>query len=106
MSFAGDRAGRAELPRAWERLERQAEEAAVVVGYWRRRAVEAEEETVRLRRALEDVASVQQELPGADLRQELRRVRAENAALQSRLAEARGRVQSVLKRLVALGLES
>lgn len=104
MSFAGDRAARTELPRAWERLERQAEEAAVVVGYWRRRAVEAEEETVRLRRALEEVAGGQQALPG-DARQELRRVRAENAALQSRLAEARGRVQSVLKRLVALGIE-
>jgi predicted nucleic acid-binding Zn-ribbon protein len=104
MSFVGERAPRAELPRQWDRLERLVEEAAVVVGYWRRRAGEAEEEVVRLRRALEEVAATGQSLPG-DLREEVRRVRAENAALHSRLAEARGRVQGVLKRLLALGVE-
>jgi predicted nucleic acid-binding Zn-ribbon protein len=105
MSFVGDRGVRAELPKQWDRLERLVEEAAVVVGYWRRRATEAEEEIVRLRRALEEVASVGEAIPG-DLREEVRRVRAENAALQSRLAEARGRVQAVLKRLLALGVET
>lgn len=103
MSFVGERPSRGELPRQWERLERLAEEAAVVVGYWRRRATEAEEEVARLRAALEEVASVGT-VPG-DLREEVRRVRAENAALQSRLAAARGRVEGVLKRLVALGVE-
>ena len=103
MSFAGERASRTELPRQWDRLERLAEEAAVVVGFWRRRAQEAEDEVLRLRRALEEVAAVSN-IPG-DLREEVKRVRAENAALQSRLAEARARVQSILKRLVALGVE-
>ena len=41
----------------------------------------------------------------AGLGKELRRARAENAALQSRLVEARGRVQSIRKRLLALGVE-
>lgn len=104
MSFGADRPAPPELPRQWERLERLAEEAAAVVGFWRRRALEAEEEIVRLRGALEEVASTGHDVPG-DLREEVRRVRAENAALQSRLLEARGRVQSVLKRLVALGVE-
>lgn len=104
MSFAGERAPRIELPRQWERLERLVEESADGIGYWRRRAVEAEDEVARLREALEEVASAAQPLHG-DLNAEVRRVRAENAALQSRLAEARGRVQGVLKRLVALGVE-
>ena len=105
MSFAGERVARTELPRQWERLERLVDEAAEGIGYWRRRAVEAEDEVARLREALEEVASAAQPLPG-DLKAEVRRVRAENAALQSRLAEARGRVQSVLKRLVALGIDA
>jgi hypothetical protein len=103
MSFAGERAPRPELPRQWERLERGVEESAVVTAFWRRRALEAEEEVVRLRRALEEVASMGS-VPG-DLREEVRRVRAENAALQSRLLEARGRAESILKRLLALGVE-
>ena len=104
MSFAGERVGRTELPRQWERLERLVEEAGEGIRYWRRRAVEAEDEVARLREALEEVASAAEPLEG-DLAAEVRRTRAENAALQSRLAEARGRVQSVLKRLVALGVE-
>ena len=104
MSFGDNRPTRPELPKQWERLERLAEEAAVVVGFWRRRALEAEEEITRLRRALEEVAAIGQGVPG-DLREEVRRVRAENAALRSRLLEARARVQSMLKRLVALGIE-
>jgi hypothetical protein len=104
MSFAGERVTRTELPRQWERLERLVDDAAVGIGYWRRRALEAEDEIARLRDALEEVASAAQPEPG-DLKAEVRRVRAENAALYSRLAEARGRVPSVLKRLVALGVE-
>ena len=104
MSFAGERV-RTELPRQWERLERLVDDAAVGIGYWRRRALEAEDEIARLREVLEEVASAAEPLPG-DLKAEVRRVRAENAALLSRLAEARGRVQAVLKRLVALGVDS
>jgi hypothetical protein len=104
MSFAGERVPRTELPRQWERLERLVEESAEGIRYWRRRALEAEDEVVRLREALEEVASAAEPMEG-DLKAEVRRARAENAALQSRLAEARGRVQSVLKRLVALGVE-
>jgi hypothetical protein len=107
VSFAGERAPRTELPRQWERLERLVEEAAVGLGYWRRRALESEDEVARLRRlreALEELASAAQPVPG-DLKAEVRRVRAENAALHSRLAEARARVETVLKRLVALGVE-
>lgn len=105
MSFAGERVARTELPRQWERLERLVDEAAEGIGHWRRRAAEAEDEVARLREALEELASAAQPLPG-DLKAEVRRVRAENAALQSRLAEARGRVQSILKRLVALGIDA
>ena len=105
MSFAAERGTRTELPRQWERLERLVDDAAVGIGYWRRRALEAEDEIARLREALEEVASAAEPLPG-DLKAEVRRVRAENAALLSRLAEARGRVQAVLKRLVALGVDA
>ena len=105
MSFGADGPARVELPRHWERLERLAEEAAVVVGFWRRRAVEAEEEIARLRRALDEVAALGQ-VPSGDLREEIRRVRAENASLQSRLLEARVRVQNLLKRLVSLGIDA
>lgn len=105
MSVSAEPAGRPELPRQWDRLERLAEEAAVTVAVWRRRAAEAEEEIGRLRQALEEVASAEHPRPD-DVEEELRRVRAENAALRSRLAASRQRVQSILKRLIALGIES
>jgi chromosome segregation ATPase len=104
MSVSAEPTGRPELPRQWDRLERLAEEAAVAMGVWRRRATEAEEEIGRLRRALEEVASAEHPQPD-DLEEELRRVRAENAALRSRLVAARQRVQNILKRLIALGIE-
>lgn len=103
MSIAADRTARAELPRQWERLERLAEEAAVAVTYWRRRSHEAEEEVVRLRRALEDLASQTQRSSGPV--DEVLRLRAENAALRSRMLQGRKRVQALLKRLSTLGLE-
>ncbi len=99
MSIAADRAPRPELPAPWERLERVAGEVAVSVGYWRRRSQEAEEEVARLRRSLEELA-------GADgSEDEIRRLRAENAALRSRMQQARTRVEVLLKRLGALGVE-
>ena len=64
---------------------------------------DAEEEVVRLRGTLERLASDRSR--PQDLDEELRRLRAENAALQSRMAEARKRVGGLMKRLLALGVE-
>lgn len=103
-SAAADRGKRAELPAHWERLERAAEEAAMSVSFWKRRAVEAEEELTRLRQSLERVASVADD--PADLREEAKRLRAENAALHSRMQQARKRVQALLKRVMTLESET
>ncbi len=103
MSIAAERGRRPELPPGWERLERAAEDAAVAVAVWRHRAADAEEEVVRLRRALEDLAS-NRSRPD-DLGEELRRLRAENAALQSRMLEARKRVGALMRRLASLEVE-
>lgn len=104
MSGGVDGASRADLPPEWERLERVAEAAAAEVVFWRRRTAEAEEEVGRLRRALEEVAAAR---GGAaeDERREVVRLRAENTALQSRMAQARKRIGGLLKRLAALELE-
>jgi chromosome segregation ATPase len=104
MSDAGDRRRREELSAAWERAERAAQEAATGLGFWRRRAREAEEEVARLRGALEELAGGRQE-PSADVREELRRLRAENTALRSRMLQARKRVAALMKRLATLGME-
>ncbi|HET8654213.1 MAG TPA: hypothetical protein VFL93_01675 [Longimicrobiaceae bacterium] len=103
MSSAADRSERAPLPRSWERLEHRVEEAAVAVATWRRRALEAEEEIVRMRRTLEAFAG-RGDRP-EDTAEELRRLRAENAVLRSRMVQARKRVTGVLRRLGALGIE-
>lgn len=104
MSDAGERRARAELPASWERLDHAAQEAASSLGFWRRRALEAEEEVGRLRRSLEELASGRAE-PSDGFREEVRRLRAENAALHSRMVQARKRVASLMKRLVTLGIE-
>lgn len=75
----------------------------MVVAFWKRRALESEEEVARLRRALEDVAG-----GGAvagDATDEVLRLRAENAALQSRMLQARKRVDALLRRLDTLEVE-
>jgi len=102
MSVGADGAGRPELPREWERLERVAETAAAEVVFWRRRTVEAEDEVGRLRRALEQVATRGDE---GDDRREVVRLRAELTALQSRMLQARKRIGALLKRLAALEIE-
>lgn len=102
-SAAGSRATRAELPPGWERLERTIEEAAVIAALWKRRALEAEDEVVRLRHSLEQLAD-DPDRPG-DAQAELRRLRAENAALRSRMTQAGKRVSGVLRRLAALEVE-
>lgn len=105
MSASAEPTRLPDLPPAWERLEHAADEAAAAVRFWRRRALDAEQEVARLQRALEELASTIRERP-EDLADELRRLRAENAALQSRMLQARKRVQGLLKRLVTLGIEA
>ena len=85
----------------WERLERAARAAAAALDEWRRRAREAEAEVERLRRELEAVSSLGP-LPSAEAGDELRRLRAENAVLVSRTAEARKRITGLLARLSVL----
>jgi hypothetical protein len=85
----------------WERLERAARAAAAALEGWRRRAREAEDEVVRLRRELEELTTLGP-LPSAEAGDELRRLRAENAVLVSRTAEARKRITSLLARLAVL----
>jgi predicted nuclease with TOPRIM domain len=90
----------AETP-SWERLEHAARGAAAALGEWRRRALEAEHEVQRLRNELEQLTSLGP-LPSDEAGDELRRLRAENAVLTSRAAEARQRVSGLLARLSVL----
>lgn len=103
MSAVADHSRRADAASPWDRLDRAAEDAVVAVVLWRRRAAEAEAEVLRLRRALEELAS-DHDHP-RDLEEEVRRLRAENAALRSRMLEARNRVGSLMRRLLSLGIE-
>lgn len=95
MSAAADRSPGPVLPPAWERLERAARAAAGALALWRGRALEAEAEVARLRAALEEVS--REAAAG-----EVRALRAENALLRSRAAEARTRVSGLLARVAAL----
>jgi predicted nuclease with TOPRIM domain len=90
----------AETP-SWERLEHATRGAAAALGEWRRRALEAEHEVQRLRNELEQLTSLGP-LPSDEAGDELRRLRAENAVLTSRAAEARQRVSGLLARLSVL----
>ena len=85
----------------WDRLERAARAAAIALDEWRRRALEAEQEVQRLRGELQDLGSLGS-LPSIESGDELRRLRAENAVLTSRAAEARQRVTGLLARLAVL----
>ncbi|HEX2190820.1 MAG TPA: hypothetical protein VHG51_18075, partial [Longimicrobiaceae bacterium] len=69
---------------------------------WRSRAREAEAEVARLREALEAVSRDAAEAPLGGEGAELRMLRAENALLRSRTAEARRRVAGLLSRLAVL----
>lgn len=100
VSGGGERLRSPVLPDVWMQLEREVEEAATALRGWRRRALEAEEEVSKLRHALEELASGREQ--GAGASEEVRRLRAENAALRSRMAQARKRVTSLLGRLAAL----
>lgn len=102
MSAAG-RKGSPSFPAEWARLDSAAEEAATLLGRWIHRAREAEEEVDRLRRSLEEYAGERSSTE--DVSQELRRLRAENAALQSRMQQARMRIGGLMQRLEALDVE-
>ena len=91
-----------ELPGEWERLERAIEEAAVSLGRSTRRVRESEEEVAQLRRTLEELSSKSGE---KELLDEVTRLRAENAALRSRMLQARKRVHGLMQRLSALEIE-
>ncbi|MEX2569940.1 MAG: hypothetical protein WD737_01445 [Gemmatimonadota bacterium] len=93
------------LPPEWTRLERSAEGLSQVVDRWTRRVQEAEDEVVRLRRSLEDVANENAGAESDDLAEELRRLKAENAALQSRMLQARKKVAGLMQRLSALEVD-
>lgn len=85
----------------WERLERAARGAVAALDEWRRRALEGEAEVQRLRSELSELTSLGS-LPSLEAGDELRRLRAENAVLTSRAAEARQRVSGLLARLSVL----
>lgn len=91
----------ADAAAGWERLERAASAAAAALDEWRRRAREAENEVTRLRQELEELTTLGP-LPSAEAGDELRRLRAENAVLSSRTAEARKRIGGLLARLSVL----
>ncbi len=106
MSIDAERDSRVALPKSWERLEKSVEESALSIAYWHRRAGEADGEVSRLRGSLEALASKRaSEGAVAGEADELRRLRAENAALLSRIQQAHARVEMLLKRLVALGMQ-
>ncbi len=97
MSDAVEAAAEPAAP-GWERLERAARHAATAVAEWRRRAVEAEAEVMRLRGELELVGAAHT----GDAGDELRRLRAENALLSSRTGEARKRIRALMAKLAML----
>jgi predicted RNase H-like nuclease (RuvC/YqgF family) len=100
---AAAKRGTENFPAEWSRLERAAEESGMLLARWVRRAQEAEEEVERLRLALEELA---RERSGSeDTSQEVRRLKAENAALQSRMLNARKRISGLMQRLAALDIE-
>jgi uncharacterized membrane protein len=97
VSDAADRARVA----AWERLDRVARSAATALGDWRHRALQAEAEVARLRTELEALSALGP-LPSAEPVDELRRLRAENAVLSSKVDQARERIRRLLATLGVL----
>jgi len=80
----------------WARLERASDDALATLEGWRSRALEAEAELSRLRDVLEGIASE----PLSE--EEARGLRAENAALRARMAEARKRINRLVSRISSL----
>ena len=90
-----------DLPRGWERLGSATDEIVAALARWRRRALDAEAEVVRLRQAMSDMLAGTPESDEAPV-DELQRLRAENALYLSRIVEARKRVSTLLERVAAL----
>lgn len=80
------------------RLDSAVAQAAALLPQYKSRAVTAEAELHRLRHELESIAAGEG-LEGGD---ELKRLRAENSTLRTRLGEGRKRVRALLLRLQAL----
>ncbi|MDR0786658.1 MAG: hypothetical protein LBG44_02210 [Gemmatimonadota bacterium] len=102
MSTAARR-GTENFPPEWARIERATEEASAVLGRWVQRARGAEEEVERLRRALDELGQGHT-APSDETSREIRRLKAENAALRARMTQARKRVTGLMQRLASLGL--
>jgi phage shock protein A len=98
------RRGTENFPAEWARLEQATNDAVTLLGRWIQRARQAEAEVDRLRGSLEGLATTEG-TASEDLSQELRRLKAENAALRSRMLQARQRVDGLMQRLSALGVE-
>ena len=103
MSTAARR-GTKNFPPEWARLERATEEGTGLLIRWVERARAAEEEVERLRRALDELGE-SRSAPSTDVVREIRRLKAENAALRGRMQQARKRVSGLMQRLVSLGVE-
>lgn len=82
----------------WSRLERAAGRAVDALAQWRARAGRAEAEVVRQRSVLEEIAAEAGD-ETSDRGTEVKRLRAENAALSGRLEEAHARVSALLTRI-------
>jgi len=89
-----------QLP-GWDRLDRAARGAANALAEWRYRALQAEGEVARLRTELEALSALGP-LPSAEPEDELRRLRAENAVLTSKVDQARERIRRLLTTLSVL----
>lgn len=100
MVSAADKKRSGSLPPEWKQLERSAEEAGILLGRWVARAREAEEEAQRLRSALEELADAGPVFE--DGAGEVKRLKAENAALRSRMIQARKKVTALMQKLAAL----
>jgi predicted nucleic acid-binding Zn-ribbon protein len=98
------RKGTENFPAEWARLDRATHEAVSLLGRLVQRAREAEAEVERLRQSLEALAGERSASSG-DTVQEVRRLRAENAALHSRMLQARKRISALMQRLAALDVE-
>lgn len=103
-SWVSGAADRATLAAEWARLERSAEDVSRALTRWSGRAREAEEEVDRLRRELEELAQ-ERTGGGGDLAQEMKRLKAENAALRSRMQQTRKRIAALMQRLAALEVD-
>jgi len=86
----------ADPPAGWERLERAVEDVLRELDAWRGRAAQADAEVARLRSALEEAMAALPALAPGDARDQVRRLKAENAALRARVGQAHRRISAML----------